>query len=159
MKKRAEILAASEDSLESFQSLNRDWYASSNPEILKALGRLKRDVEINNQTYSLLREQYEMARLAAQKDIPIVRILDSPSLPTLKSSPLRMVIIILVGMIAFILSFGFFIVTDAYKRATKQSSEDSLSSLSDELARAFPVVNRLLIKRRGHISKDPTLSE
>ena len=73
------------------------------------LGRHKRNIEINSQTYLLLREQYEMARLTAQKDVPIVRILDMPSLPTLKSSPRRTIIIILSGMVAFILSFGFII--------------------------------------------------
>ena len=107
---QTEKLAESEKALEDFQKANRDWYGSSDPEILMNLGRLKRDIEINSQTYLLLREQYEMARLTAQKDVPIVRILDRPSLPTLKSSPRRTIIIILCGMVACFFCFGFIII-------------------------------------------------
>ncbi|HHI03369.1 MAG TPA: hypothetical protein ENL22_07605, partial [candidate division Zixibacteria bacterium] len=147
LKERAEILAESEKALEDFQKANQDWYGSSDPEILMNLGRLKRDIEINSQTYLLLREQYEIARLTAQKDVPIVRILDMPSLPTIKSSPRRAIIIILSGMVAFILSFGFIIISDAFKRASDQSTRESFSSLGDDIARAFPAVDRLFLKR------------
>ena len=123
------------------------------------LGRLKRDIEINSQTYLLLREQYEMARLTAQKDVPIVRILDMPSLPTLKSSPRRTIIIILSGMVAFILSFGFIIISDAFKRVSDQSTQESLGTLGDDLARAFPAVNRLLLKRKNKSPIDSSLSD
>jgi uncharacterized protein involved in exopolysaccharide biosynthesis len=148
MKLRAAELEASEQSLLEFQEANQDWYVSTDPEILITLARLKRDIEINSTTYSLLREQYELARLNAQKDVPIVQVLDTPTLPTLKSSPRRVITILLAGMVAFILSFGFFIVADAFKKAGRDIGEDSLDNLSDDLARAFPVVNRLLIKRK-----------
>ncbi len=156
---RAEILAESEKALEEFQKANRDWYGSNDPEILMQLGRHKRDIEINSQTYLLLREQYEMARLTVQKDVPIVRVLDQPSLPTLKSGPKRSLIIILSGMVAFILSFGFVIISDAFKRVSDQSTQDSFGTLSDDLAKAFPAVNRLLLKRKNRIPADPSVSE
>jgi uncharacterized protein involved in exopolysaccharide biosynthesis len=159
LKNQEQILAESEDSLLSFQKTNMDWYATSDPEILMTLGRLKQDIEINAQTYALLREQYEMARLTAQKDVPIVRVLDSPSLPTMKCSPLRVVTVILTGMIAFVLSFGFFVISDSYKRASEQFSQKFLKSISDDLARAFPAVNRLLIKRKERSSKNHETSE
>lgn len=158
LRNQAEILAESETALEDFQKANRDWYASSDPEILMNLGRLKRDIEINSQTYLLLREQYEMARLTAQKDVPIVRILDQPSLPTLKSSPRRSIIIILSGMIAFILTFGFIVVSDTFKRASDQATQESFGTLSDDLAKAFPVVNRLFFKRKNITSADSSVS-
>ncbi len=154
-----EILAESEDSLLSFQKINMDWYGTSDPEILMILGRLKQDIEINAQTYAFLREQYEMARLTAQKDVPIVRVLDSPSLPTMKCSPLRVITIILAGMVTFVLSFGFIIISDSYKRAVDQSSQKFFKSISDDLARAFPVVNRLLIQRKSHTPQNAETPE
>jgi uncharacterized protein involved in exopolysaccharide biosynthesis len=156
---QAETLAKSEKALEEFQKVNRDWYGSNDPEILMTLGRLKRDIEINSQTYLLLREQYEMARLTAQKDVPIVRILDQPSLPTLKSSPRRSSIIILSGMIVFILYFGFIIVSDAFKRVSDQSVQESFGALSNDFAKAFPKVNRLLLKRKNKTRAETAIPE
>lgn len=156
---RAIILAESEKALEDFQKVNRDWYGSSNPEILLNLGRHKRNIEINSQTYLLLREQYEMARLTAQKDIPIVRILDRPSLPTIKSGPRRTLIVLLTGMVMFIFYFGFMIIADAFKRASDQTSQESFGALGDDFAKAFPVVNRLLLKRKTKASADSSVSE
>jgi len=159
MKLRAAELEASEERLEEFQKANQDWYVSTDPEILITLSRLKRDIEINSTTYSLLREQYELARLNAQKDVPIVQILDTPSLPTLKSSPRRVITIILAGMVAFILSFGFFIVVNAFKKSGEDTGVDSFNTLGDDLARAFPVVNRLLIKKKGSVGSGSSLDQ
>ena len=159
MKLRAAELEASEERLEEFQKANQDWYVSTDPEILITLSRLKRDIEINSTTYSLLREQYELARLNAQKDVPIVQVLDTPSLPTLKSSPRRVITIILAGMVAFILSFGFFIVINAFKKSGEEAGEDSFNTLGDDLARAFPVVNRSLIKKKGSVGSGSSLDQ
>jgi len=78
-------LKMAEDSLEAFQMANRNWYNTTNPGLLKILSRLKQDVEVKLKTYIFLRSQYETVRLDVQKDIPVVRILDTPSLPVLKS--------------------------------------------------------------------------
>ncbi|MCP4704393.1 MAG: hypothetical protein GY865_07265, partial [candidate division Zixibacteria bacterium] len=156
---RAEILAESEKALEEFQKVNRDWYVSNDPEILMNLARHKRNIEINSQTYLLLREQYEMARLTVQKDVPIVRILDQPSLPTLKSSPRRSLIIILSGMATFILVFGFIVISNAFKKASDQTTQESFKTIGEDIAKAFPVVNRLLIKRKNKTATESTISD
>ena len=62
-------------------------------------------------------------------------------------------------MIAFILSFGFFVISDAFKRVSDQSTQDSFGTLSDDLAKAFPVVNRLLLKRKNKTKAESTVSE
>ena len=109
-------LRDSEDSLESFQMANRNWAATSDPELLKALSRHRREVTAKLNTYIFLRKQYEISKLDVQKDIPIVSTLDSPSLPTIKSSPKRISSILLSGIVGFFLSMLLLIVTDAYRK-------------------------------------------
>lgn len=124
--KRAEMEAA-EDSLEAYQGANRNWPGSTDPEIIKIMTRLKRDVELKTRTYILLQEQYELARLDEQKDIPVVRILDKPSLPTLKSGPHRGRNVVLSGMAAFLYAVLFLLGVDtARKYRTTDTIKTSL---------------------------------
>ncbi|MCM2271731.1 MAG: hypothetical protein NDJ18_04140 [candidate division Zixibacteria bacterium] len=100
-------MAKAEDELESYQASNRNWLEGSSPDLLKTIARLQREVEIQNKKYLYLTQEYEIAKLDAQKDVPIVRVLDSPSLPVEKSSPKRALIILTMGMLAALLSsFG-----------------------------------------------------
>lgn len=115
--KKEQELHDAEDSLESFQMINRNWAATSDPALLKALGRHKLNVQAKLNTYIFLREQYEISRLDVQKEIPIVRTLDKPSLPTMKSSPRRLSTILLSGVVAFFISMFIMIITDAYRRS------------------------------------------
>ena len=124
-------LRAAEDSLEAYQMANQSWDGSSNAEILKELAQFQRDIEIKSKTYVFLREQYEIARLDAQKDVPVVRVLDTPSLPTLKSGPHRVRTIILSGFAAFVLASLVIIAIDAFGRTTLAEHRTSM-----------PVINR-----------------
>ncbi|UCD94197.1 MAG: hypothetical protein JSU69_10600 [Candidatus Zixiibacteriota bacterium] len=136
-------LRRAEDSLETYQSLNRDWNLTSDPEVLKTIAQLKRDVEIKSQTFTFLTEQYEIAKLDAQKDVPIVRILDTPSLPTIKSGPHRLRTIILLGFAAFIVSLIAVILFDTMRKGIRERNSESFDLLRDDFNRAFPIVNRL----------------
>jgi len=149
LKVKEEELAASEDVLEDFQKANQNWYNTSDPEIITSLARLRRNVEINSQAYLLLREQYELARLNVQKDIPVVSLLDTPTLPSLKSGPRRKMIILIIGILAAMVSFAFILIREAYRNAVKEGKVGELNDLSGKIARNFPVVNRLLFKRKG----------
>lgn len=100
-------MTRAEDELESYQASNRNWLEGSSPDLLKTIARLQREVEIQNKKYLYLTQEYEIAKLDAQKDVPIVRVLDSPSLPVEKSSPKRALIILTLGILAALLSsFG-----------------------------------------------------
>ena len=124
-------LKAAEDSLEAYQMVNQSWDASTNAEILKALTQFQRDIEIKSKTYVFLREQYEIARLDARKDVPVVRVLDFPSLPTLKSGPHRVRTILLSGFAAFVLASLVIIAIDAFGRTAPAEYRTSM-----------PVINR-----------------
>ncbi|MBD3232570.1 MAG: hypothetical protein GF315_02490 [candidate division Zixibacteria bacterium] len=116
-------LRAAEDSLEAYQMTNRNWYNSTDPRLLKTISRIKQNIEVLLQTYKYLRTQYENARLEAQKDIPVVRILDAPSLPILKSSPHRAKTVLIAGMLAFMLTSLTVIMKDSIKHRFKGDND------------------------------------
>ncbi|MBD3217919.1 MAG: hypothetical protein GF310_06530 [candidate division Zixibacteria bacterium] len=141
-------LKEAEDKLEKFQNSNRGWAASSNPEILKMLARFQRDIEIKTKTYLTLRQEYELAKLNAQKDIPVVRVLDQPSLPTVKSGPRRLSAIILAGFAAFMTAYIVVIVLNALKRAGSGPDRESFKELREDFKKEFPRVNQIIEKTR-----------
>lgn len=128
---RKDELADAEDALESFQNVNRNWYNTTDPTLVKELARLKREVELKLTTYSFLAEQYEIAKLDAQKTTPIVRMLDEPNLPTKKSSPKRLASVLLAGIVGFFLTAFWIILSDAFYRYKRKAVSEPM-----------PVVNR-----------------
>jgi len=142
-----EELQAAENRLETFQMANLDWAFSGSPEILKELGRLQREVQSKSATYTLLTQQFEMAKLEAQKDIPILRILDEPSMPFMKSGPFRRNLIILSGVLSFMLIVMFLIVRHLFRQVMTDGNRDDYEALRDDLEHAFPrtraTINRL----------------
>jgi uncharacterized protein involved in exopolysaccharide biosynthesis len=141
-------LKASEDKLEQFQNKNRGWASSTNPDIVKLLSRFRRDIEIQSTTYLTLRQEYELAKLNAQKDIPIVRVLDSPSLPSVKSGPRRLSTIIIAGLTGFVLSFIVIVVIDAIGKAGHGPDREAYQALRKDLSKELATVNRILGRSR-----------
>jgi capsule polysaccharide export protein KpsE/RkpR len=73
------------------------------PDLGLALGRLIRDVEVQNTLYTFLTQQYEEAKIQEAKNTPTVQVLDYALLPQLKYKPVRSRILI----IGFVLSSIF----------------------------------------------------
>lgn len=136
-------LRSAEDQLEQFQKQNMDWNNTASPEILKELSRLQRDAELKSSTYTTLCRQYESAKLDAQKDVPIVRILDRPSLPTIKSAPYRRQTILLSGLLAFFLVSLVIMATDIVRQGASGKNCADFESLRDTLQQSFPRANRM----------------
>lgn len=134
-----------EDSLVAFRAANANWAESTDPQLLAEQQRLVREVEIRTQAYLLLTEQHELARFEAQKDIPLVRILDEPRLPTQKSGPYRTGAVLMSGAVTFIFLVVWIILMDLLRHIFKASPDISQNNLKSELREAYP---RLLkIKR------------
>jgi uncharacterized protein involved in exopolysaccharide biosynthesis len=133
-----ENLQEVEDNLEAYQMTNLDWAITGSPEILKELGRLQREVMANSATYTLLTQEHAMAKLETQKDIPIIRVLDAPSMPTIKSGPFRRNLIILSGVISFMLICLTVIIRHLVRQAATASGHDDVQALRHDLERAFP---------------------
>jgi len=76
---------------------------SNVPDLVLKLGRLMRDVEVQNILYTFLTQQYEEAKIQEAKDTPTVQVLDYAVLPQLKYKPVRS----RVAIIGFVLSTVF----------------------------------------------------
>jgi uncharacterized protein involved in exopolysaccharide biosynthesis len=147
-------LEDAENALETYRSRNAAWVESTSPEILTQTGRLTREVQLRSTAYLLLDEQFELAKLQAQKDIPIVSVLDSPSLPTLKSGPFRAFTLLSVMAISFVLVIFGIVTLDLLKQIARGSAGSSLESLSGEVTAAFPRTTRLydVLRKRSRQS-------
>jgi hypothetical protein len=141
-------LQKSEDDLEAFQKANLDWAVSGSPEILKELGRLQREVDVKSATYAMLAREHEMAKLDAQKDIPIVRLLDPPSLPTMKSGPFRRNLILLSGIVAFMLAMMAVIVRHLARQLTSGPDREDYDMFRNEVVHSFPRTHRVINRIR-----------
>ena len=157
---RAVELAAAENRVRDFLAVNRNWAVSSDPDLNAELQRLQREVEIRSQTYRLLCEQLELARLDAQKAVPIVRILDEPTLPSEKSGPHRVLNTALAaGLSLMIVSLALVLVYIARQWAAHDRQQ--VIALRQDLARAASDGKRLLrfVRSRSVAKEQPEREE
>jgi uncharacterized protein involved in exopolysaccharide biosynthesis len=145
-------LTFAEDSLSAFQGSNRDWVTSYEPEVAKLLARLKRDVDVKNQTYLFLSRELEIAKLDAQKDIPIIRILDAPSLPTVKSGPRRSLIVIVAGLLSLIMAVLWVCMVEYVKKGNDGPKGEELRALRTELRAAYPRLSKVVDRKEEMVS-------
>jgi uncharacterized protein involved in exopolysaccharide biosynthesis len=131
-----------EEALQQYRLSNLNWAGTTSPVILANLSRLQREVEVHSRAYLLLQEQYEMAKFEAQKDIPIVNVLDQPSLPTQKSGPFRRNVIILSGVVSLgLVVLGIF-VFDLIQQGVSGPNRAAYAGLRDDLASTFPRLSK-----------------
>jgi uncharacterized protein involved in exopolysaccharide biosynthesis len=84
-------LQDAEDSLRSLQQQNLNYMSAVDPTLRADLSRLERDVKVKEAVFLTLSEKYELAKLEAVKDVPVVQVLDHGEAPTVKSTPHRSV--------------------------------------------------------------------
>ena len=63
------------------------------PDIQLERGRLRRNVEVNQQVYITLKQQFEIAKIEELKELPIINVLDIAEPAAEKSKPKRLLII------------------------------------------------------------------
>jgi uncharacterized protein involved in exopolysaccharide biosynthesis len=90
-------LRAAEDQLKQFYEKNRSWQQA--PQLVFEEGRLRRQVELNQELYLTLRREYETARIEEVNDTPIITVVDSATPPTRRSKPK----LVILTTLAFIL--------------------------------------------------------
>ena len=67
--------------------------ALDTPDLQLDRGRLMRNVEVNQQVYITLRQQYEIAKIEELRSAPVINILDSGESAVEKSKPMRIFIV------------------------------------------------------------------
>lgn len=68
------------------------------------LSRLKRNISVKEKVYSVLNEQYEIAKISEAEEGYQYKIIDRPRIEKLKSKPYRATLCILITFTAFVLS-------------------------------------------------------
>ena len=106
-------LASSEEELKEFSEKNP--FAVDTPELQLQRGRLMRNMEVNQQVYITLRQQYEMARINELKETPVINILDFGEPPSEKSKPRSIFILIMSLLIGSSLAAIFLIFRNELK--------------------------------------------
>ena len=100
-------LSSSEEELKEFSEKNP--FAVDTPELQLQRGRLMRNMEVNQQVYITLRQQYEMARINELKEIPVINILDFGEPASDEAKPQKLLIIFLMTLV-FMVSASIFVI-------------------------------------------------
>jgi uncharacterized protein involved in exopolysaccharide biosynthesis len=143
---RADLNRAERD-LENFQNVNRNWSVSSDPEAQRIVVQLQREFEIQNKKFLYLTQEHEMAKLEMHKDVPVVSILDQPSLPTQKSSPHRLLIACLAGFMGLLMTIFGISISTVLKYRLDDNQQAALKIYSDEIRKSIPVINKFTSSR------------
>ena len=75
---------------------------------------LYRRVKVEEAIFELLTQQYEMARLEEAKDVPVVRVIDSPGIPEKKSFPPRVILSGVLTLLAFAATAAFLLLREGW---------------------------------------------
>lgn len=137
-------LETAENELKDFRSRNMNYAQSSDPEILAELTRLERTSTIKAEVYALLTQQYELARLEAADQMPIVQVLDSPAVPNKKSGPPRKVIVAAAMFLAFA---GACVVSVGLRPAHRAFPESRMLSRASRWTQVGPAWRGLKLQR------------
>ena len=71
------------------------------PRLAVPYADLYRKVRVQETVYELLTQQYEMARIEEEKDVPLVSVIDAPGIPEKKSFPARLLLTLALTFAAF----------------------------------------------------------
>ena len=85
-------LATAEEKLKEFQEQNRNYNSSSDPALRQEYTNLQREATVKESVMLELTKRFELARVDAAKDLPIVRVIDKGSVPLVKTKPSRTII-------------------------------------------------------------------
>jgi capsule polysaccharide export protein KpsE/RkpR len=126
---------------------------------------LYRESKLQETVYELLTRQYELAKIEEAKEIPVVKMLDRADVPERKSSPKRLLLMILGMLLAFSAGAVWILGTLVWKQMDPQDPRKELArsvALSSKtlLSRSvmrLPTIARTggLWRRRGYSTEDP----
>lgn len=109
------------------------------PQLALEMLRLKRDVEIESTVFTMLVKEYEKARIEEARDTPTVQVLDTASVPNLRSRPRRKVLVILGGVVGagWAALVALFVTAWRENRERSGAWRDVFGPIGDDFARVF----------------------
>ncbi|MCH7762851.1 MAG: hypothetical protein IIB95_03815 [Candidatus Marinimicrobia bacterium] len=88
------------------------------PDLGLELGRLMRDVEVQNTLYTFLTQQYEEAKIQEARNFPTVQVLDEAKIPIKKYRPRRALLVVSTFLLILLINVIFVIVKTNYFKIT-----------------------------------------
>ena len=82
-------LTNAENSLKEFQNKNLNYASSNDPTLRQMHMQHQREVTIKEAVMLELTKRFEMARIEAARDLPVVQVIDNGSVPIVKTKPSR----------------------------------------------------------------------
>lgn len=86
------------------------------PSLRFELEQLMRDQKIKETVFALLTQRYEMAKVDTARDTPSFQIVDRPTLPTLRSRPLRRKVAVAGGFVGALLGLAWVVIPVWWRR-------------------------------------------
>lgn len=105
------------------------------PRLAVPYSDLYRQVQIQENVFNLLTQQYELARIQEARDIPVISVIDSPGIPEKKSFPPRLLLAAVLTMLMTAAAAAFLLLrrrwllvdsSDSRKRLIQQITSDLL---------------------------------
>ena len=87
------------------------------PQIDADLMRLTREVDIQNTLFIYLTQQYEDAKIQEARNTPTIQLLDPAVVPIKKSSPKRLLMVLIMAIITFIFKLANVLIQAHYQRS------------------------------------------
>ena len=132
-------LRASEDRLQQFLQSNRQFRS---PELQFTQDRMQRDVTLRQQVVGSLTQSYEEVRMREVRDIPVITMVDDPSVPAKPEARGRGVRTLLGFLIGAGIGAFLVFVGDQLKRRRAKGDPDA-----DAFVRALTDIKRRLFRR------------
>ena len=86
----------------------------NSPQIAMEFLRLQRDVEIQTKILTFVLPIYEQAKIEEKRETPTIIILDTPYIAERKTKPKRLTMVVLLTIVGFVSSIGFFVAYEKY---------------------------------------------
>jgi|HubBroStandDraft_5_1064220.scaffolds.fasta_scaffold40710_2 capsule polysaccharide export protein KpsE/RkpR len=113
------------------------------PRLAVPYADLYRRVKVQETIFTLLTQQYEMARIQEAKDVPVVNVIDSPGIPEKKSWPPRLQLTLLLTIIAVCATCAYILAQHRWGRVSAADPRKVLAqqieiTLRNRLDRFWP---------------------
>jgi uncharacterized protein involved in exopolysaccharide biosynthesis len=113
----------------SMASRNGDLYPPLRqlPRLAVPYANLYREVQVQEAVYELLTQQFELARIQEAKDVPVVSVIDAPSIPEKKSFPPRLLLALLITAISVVVASALILFTDQWMQVPVDDPRKALA--------------------------------
>jgi len=107
---------------------------------------LYRRIKVQETVFEILTQQFELARVEEAKEIPTVKVLDSPDVPERKSWPPRMLIIAAGALLSILVAVGWVLGSATWDQIDPRNPG---KALAEEVIIAMVKSTKLLVPRNG----------